>query len=130
MPTPKADREVSEKRVRNFYEARQWMRKPRPIVRSANSTASLPGGPLSLIVDPTAFSQCPEQRASLILRTAWSSLVAATFAMATTFACSPESQAPAGLAATALADSSFTWIRRSIPGFRVYFLADSYPAAH
>lgn len=39
-------------------------------------------------------------------------------------------QVPAGLAASALADSSFTWIRRSVPGFRVYFLADSYPAAH
>ena len=39
-------------------------------------------------------------------------------------------QAPAGLAASALADSSFTWIRRSAPGFRVYFAKDSYPAAH
>lgn len=38
--------------------------------------------------------------------------------------------APAGLAASALADSSFTWVRRGLPGFRVYFLADSYPAAH
>src|SRR5215217_9005576 len=38
--------------------------------------------------------------------------------------------APAGLAAVALADSSFTWIRREAPGFRVYFLADSYAAAH
>ena len=39
-------------------------------------------------------------------------------------------QAPAGLAASAIADTSFTWIRRSVPGFRVYFAADSYPAAH
>ena len=67
---------------------------------------------------------------ALILRTGWSSLVAATFTMAPTLACSSEAQTPAGLAASALADSSFTWIRRSIPGFRVYFLADSYPAAH
>ena len=37
---------------------------------------------------------------------------------------------PAGLAASALAHPSFTWIRRNVPGFRVYFLADSYPAAH
>jgi len=40
------------------------------------------------------------------------------------------SQAPAGLAAAALANSSFQWIEREGPGFRVYFLADSYPAAH
>lgn len=39
-------------------------------------------------------------------------------------------QAPAGLAAAALADPSFTWIRREAPGFRVYFLQGSYPAAH
>ena len=41
-----------------------------------------------------------------------------------------EAQAPAGLAASALADTSFTWVERSIPGFRVYFLTDSYPAQH
>ena len=39
-------------------------------------------------------------------------------------------QKPGGLAASALADTSFTWIPRTIPGFRVYFAADSYPAAH
>jgi hypothetical protein len=39
-------------------------------------------------------------------------------------------QEPAGLAAAALADSSFTWIHRAAPGFRVYFLADSYAAAN
>ena len=39
-------------------------------------------------------------------------------------------QQPAGLAAAALADPSFTWIRREAPGFRVYFLEGSYPAAH
>ena len=39
-------------------------------------------------------------------------------------------QAPAGLAATALAHPAFAWIPRSAPGFRVYFLADSYPALH
>src|SRR5215204_6466939 len=39
-------------------------------------------------------------------------------------------QAPAGLAAAALADTSFEWIKRQVPGFRAYFLADSYPAAH
>lgn len=41
-----------------------------------------------------------------------------------------EAQQPAGLAAAALADPSFSWIRRDAPGFRVYFLAGSYPAAH
>jgi hypothetical protein len=39
-------------------------------------------------------------------------------------------QEPTGLAASALADPSFTWIRRSLPGVRVYFLAGSYPANH
>ena len=38
--------------------------------------------------------------------------------------------APAGLAASALANQDFTWIHRDIPGFRVHFLADSYPARH
>jgi hypothetical protein len=42
----------------------------------------------------------------------------------------PQAQEPAGLAAAALADSSFTWIRREAPGFRVYFLAGSYAAAN
>jgi hypothetical protein len=65
--------------------------------------------------------------ASLILTS--SSLLLASLALAP-FARTLEAQAPAGLAASALADSSFTWIRRSVPGFRVYFLADSYPAAH
>jgi hypothetical protein len=37
---------------------------------------------------------------------------------------------PAGLAAAAVADSSFSWIRRSVPGFRVYSLAGSYAARH
>jgi hypothetical protein len=39
-------------------------------------------------------------------------------------------QEPAGLAASALADSSFRWIRRDIAGVRAYFLAGSYPATH
>lgn len=39
-------------------------------------------------------------------------------------------QAPTGSAALALVNPSFTWIERQAPGFRVYFLADSYPAAH
>jgi len=39
-------------------------------------------------------------------------------------------QAPTGLAAAALADTTLTWVPRFIPGFRVYFLADSYPALH
>lgn len=43
---------------------------------------------------------------------------------------SPQAQEPAGLAASALADSSFTWIHRGLAGVRVYFLAGSYPAAH
>lgn len=38
--------------------------------------------------------------------------------------------APQGLAAAALANQDFTWIHREIPGFRVHFLADSYPARH
>jgi hypothetical protein len=41
-----------------------------------------------------------------------------------------QAQKPAGLAAAALANPSFTWIRRDAPGFRVYFLAGSYAAAH
>jgi hypothetical protein len=40
------------------------------------------------------------------------------------------SQAEPGLATAALANASFKWIERQTPGFRVYFLADSYPAAH
>jgi len=51
-------------------------------------------------------------------------------ALATACSRAPEAHAPAGLAAAALGDPAFAWIRRSIPGFRVYFLADSYPAAH
>jgi hypothetical protein len=41
-----------------------------------------------------------------------------------------QAQAPAGLAAAALAHPAFSWLSRSAPGFRVYFLADSYPAQH
>lgn len=37
-------------------------------------------------------------------------------------------QRPAGLARSALDDSSFTWIARSAPGLRVYFLEGSYAA--
>ena len=43
---------------------------------------------------------------------------------------SGQAQAPAGLAATALANPAFTWLHRTTPGFRVSFLADSYPARH
>lgn len=39
-------------------------------------------------------------------------------------------QAPTGLAAAALAHPAFEWIQRSTPGFRVHFLAGSYPAQH
>jgi hypothetical protein len=39
-------------------------------------------------------------------------------------------QEPAGLGAAALANPSYTWTRRAIPSFRVYFLADSYAAGH
>lgn len=59
-----------------------------------------------------------------------SSVLMAAFAVGSAVAHTVEAQEPAGLAASALADSSFTWIRRSVPGFRVYFAADSYPAAH
>jgi hypothetical protein len=41
-----------------------------------------------------------------------------------------QAQKPAGLAAAALANPLFTWIRREAPGFRVYFVADSYAASH
>jgi hypothetical protein len=54
----------------------------------------------------------------------------AAFAFGSAVAHPLEAQEPAGLAASALADSSFRWIPRSVPGFRVYFVADSYPAAH
>ena len=37
---------------------------------------------------------------------------------------------PTGLAAAALANADFRWIHRETSGFRVYFLADSYPARH
>jgi hypothetical protein len=57
-------------------------------------------------------------------------LLLTLLALASGLARTLDAQAPAGLAASALADPSFSWIRRSIPGFRVYFLADSYPAAH
>ncbi|HEX9893355.1 MAG TPA: hypothetical protein VGA78_05495 [Gemmatimonadales bacterium] len=39
-------------------------------------------------------------------------------------------QEPTGLAASALGNPAFTWLRRSVPGFRVYILADSYPARY
>jgi hypothetical protein len=41
-----------------------------------------------------------------------------------------QSPEPQGLAAAALANEQFSWIHRETPGFRVYFLADSYPARH
>jgi hypothetical protein len=41
-----------------------------------------------------------------------------------------QAQAPTGLAASALANPAFSWLARSTTGFRVYFLADSYPAQH
>ena len=39
-------------------------------------------------------------------------------------------QAPSGLAGAALANPEFRWERRDTAGFRVYFLAGSYPAQH
>lgn len=39
-------------------------------------------------------------------------------------------QPPSGLAAAALANAEFTWLRRDATGFRVYFLVDSYPSRH
>jgi len=47
-----------------------------------------------------------------------------------TIAPSGHAQAPTGLAAAALANPAFTWLHRTTPGFRVSFLADSYPARH
>jgi hypothetical protein len=41
-----------------------------------------------------------------------------------------QAPAPTGLAASALANENFSWVRSDVPGFRVYFLADSYPARH
>src|SRR5688572_1713206 len=39
-------------------------------------------------------------------------------------------QAPQGLAARALADTNFNWVRDSVPGFRTYFLRGTYPFTH
>lgn len=47
-----------------------------------------------------------------------------------TAACQTPAPAPTGLAATALANEHFTWTQSQTPGFRVHFLADSYPARH
>jgi hypothetical protein len=55
---------------------------------------------------------------------------AATIYLILAFAKPVQAQAPAGLAAAALAHPAFSWLSRSAPGFRVYFLADSYPAQH
>ncbi|HZI72471.1 MAG TPA: hypothetical protein VFD73_00300 [Gemmatimonadales bacterium] len=52
------------------------------------------------------------------------SLLATTLAFAPACSRAPEAHAPARLAAAALADPTFTRIRRS-PGFRVYFIAES-----
>ena len=38
-------------------------------------------------------------------------------------------QEPQGLAASAIANSRYTWLRRAAPGFRVYFQTDSYAAS-
>ena len=38
--------------------------------------------------------------------------------------------APQGLAARALADSNFNWVRDSVPGFRTYFLRGTYAFTH
>jgi hypothetical protein len=73
------------------------------------------------------LSCCSEPR---ILLLSPFSLLVAILALAPAVAGTLDAQAPAGLAASALANSSFRWIQRSTPGFRVYFLADSYPAAH
>ena len=43
---------------------------------------------------------------------------------------SAAAQSPTGLAASALADTSFRWVHRELPGIRVHLLADSYPAHH
>lgn len=39
-------------------------------------------------------------------------------------------QAPQGLAASALSDTTFRWVHRELPGIRVHLSADSYPARH
>lgn len=57
-------------------------------------------------------------------------LLVTSFVFSSAFVRAAEAQEPAGLAASALADSSFSWIPRRINGFRVYFAAGSYPAAH
>lgn len=43
-----------------------------------------------------------------------------------TLATPGHAQAPAGLAARALADTTFKWVADSLPGFRVYFLPGTY----
>lgn len=63
-------------------------------------------------------------------RIIWSSAVVAALGCAPPVDSARETPEPAGLAASALTDSSFTWIRRTVPGFRVYFAENSYPAAH
>lgn len=57
-------------------------------------------------------------------------LLMTSFVLGSAFVRPAKTQAPAGLAASALADSSFAWVPRSVSGFRVYFAAGSYPAAH
>ena len=67
---------------------------------------------------------------SFTVRSAPARSILIATALALVPAAASEAQAPSGLAASALANPSFKWIRREAPGFRVYFLADSYPAQH
>ena len=57
-----------------------------------------------------------------------STLLAAQICVA--LAAQLSAQEPAGLAATALVNPRFAWQPRSVPGFRVYFQANSYASRH
>jgi hypothetical protein len=57
-------------------------------------------------------------------------LCSTTLSAALLLACPSVAQEPTGLAAAALANSRFSWLPRSAPGFRVYFLEGSYAARH
>ena len=52
-------------------------------------------------------------------------LAAVAFPIALSFPLPASAQAPAGLAARALADTAFNWVADSMPGIRVYFLRDT-----
>lgn len=64
------------------------------------------------------------------METAWLNLPRIALFATVAAAASARAQAPAGLAAATLANPAFHWVPRTAPGFRVWFLRDSYPARH